>query len=98
MIFYLNKAHCGELFLCNHKLNWEMRQVSFSCNPLRRICILHCWLKIKMRELRAARLQKKARLELESKTGKSVITSDNYLPAKKYKQIKGEPENDGNEK
>jgi DNA-damage-inducible protein D len=34
-------------------------------------------------------IAKKARLELESKTGKSVITSENYLPpAKKRKRIK----------
>jgi len=35
------------------------------------------------------KIAKKARLELESKTGKSVITSGNYLlPAKKTRQIK----------
>ena len=35
------------------------------------------------------KIAKKARLELEAKTGRSVITSDNYLPpAKKQRQIK----------
>jgi DNA-damage-inducible protein D len=35
----------------------------------------------------------KARLELESKTGKSVITSENYLPpAKKQKRLKQKPD------
>ena len=38
---------------------------------------------------KGGKIAKKARLELESKTGKSVITSDNYLPpAKKPKQLK----------
>jgi endonuclease III-like uncharacterized protein len=38
---------------------------------------------------KGGRIAKKARLELESKTGKSVITSQNYLPpAKKQKQLK----------
>jgi endonuclease III-like uncharacterized protein len=37
---------------------------------------------------KGGRIAKKARLELESKTGKSVITSENYLPpAKKQKQL-----------
>jgi DNA-damage-inducible protein D len=37
-------------------------------------------------------IAKKARLELESKTGKSVITSENYLPpAKKQRKIKQKP-------
>jgi hypothetical protein len=40
------------------------------------------------------RIAKKARLSLESKTGKSVITSENYLPpAKNQKQIKQKPDN-----
>jgi DNA-damage-inducible protein D len=44
------------------------------------------------------KIAKKARLELESKTGKSVITSDNYLPpAKKQRQITQEPDNSGDE-
>jgi DNA-damage-inducible protein D len=44
------------------------------------------------------KIAKKARLELESKTGKSVITSDNYLPpAKKQGQITQEPDNSGDE-
>lgn len=38
---------------------------------------------------KGGKIAKKARLELESKTGKSVITSENYLPpAKKQRQIK----------
>jgi len=38
----------------------------------------------------------KARLELESKTGKSVITSENYLPpANKQKRLKPKSENHG---
>lgn len=38
---------------------------------------------------KGGKIARKARMELESKTGKSVITSDNYLPlAKKSKQIK----------
>jgi DNA-damage-inducible protein D len=38
---------------------------------------------------KGGRIAKKARLELESKTGRSVITSENYLPpAKKQKQLK----------
>ena len=39
--------------------------------------------------IKGGKIAKKARLELESKTGKSVITSENYLPpAKKPKQLK----------
>ena len=39
--------------------------------------------------IKGGKIAKKARLELESKTGKSVITSENYLPpAKKLKQLK----------
>lgn len=38
---------------------------------------------------KGGKIAKKARLELESKTGKSVVTSENYLPpAKKQRQIK----------
>ena len=38
---------------------------------------------------KGGRIAKKARLELESKTGRSVITSENYLPpAKKQKQLR----------
>ena len=38
---------------------------------------------------KGGKIARKARLELESKTGKSVVTSENYLlPAKKQKQIK----------
>lgn len=38
---------------------------------------------------KGGKIAKKARLELESKTGKSIITSENYLPpAKKQRQIK----------
>jgi len=41
------------------------------------------------------KIAKGARLELEAKTGKSVITSENYLPpARKQKQIKQKPDND----
>ena len=44
------------------------------------------------------KIAKKARLELESKTGKSVITSENYLPpAKKQRQIKQKTDNSGDE-
>lgn len=42
---------------------------------------------------KGGKIAKKARLELESKTGKSVITSENYLPpAKKQRQIKQKPD------
>jgi len=38
---------------------------------------------------KGGKIAKKARLELESKTGKNVITSENYLPpAKKQKKLK----------
>jgi DNA-damage-inducible protein D len=38
---------------------------------------------------KGGKIAKRARLELESKTGKSVITSDNYLPpVKQHKQLK----------
>jgi len=38
---------------------------------------------------KGGKIARKARLELESKTGKSVITSENYLPpVKKQKQLK----------
>jgi DNA-damage-inducible protein D len=41
---------------------------------------------------KGGKIAKKARLELESKTGKSVITSENYLPpVKKQKRIKQKP-------
>lgn len=45
-----------------------------------------------MKENKAAgkkggRIAKKARLELEQKTGKSVITTENFLPPMKQKQI-----------
>jgi len=44
------------------------------------------------------KIAKKARLELEAKTGKSVITSENYLPpAKKQKQIKQNSDSSGDE-
>ena len=40
-------------------------------------------------------IAKKARLELENKTGKNVVTDENYLPtSKKVKQIKNTPAND----
>ena len=39
--------------------------------------------------IKGGKIAKKARLELEGKTGKSVVTSENYLPsAKKAKQLK----------
>ena len=42
------------------------------------------------------KIAKRARLELETKTGKSVITSENYLPpAKQPRQIKQEPGGSG---
>jgi len=44
------------------------------------------------------KIAKKARLELEAKTGKSVVTSENYLPpGKKQRQIKQKPDNSGDE-
>ncbi|MBU1717411.1 MAG: Bro-N domain-containing protein [Proteobacteria bacterium] len=44
-------------------------------------------------------IAKKARLELESKTGKSVITSENYLPpTKKQRQIKQKPDKNEDKK
>ena len=44
------------------------------------------------------KIAKKARLELESKTGTSVITSGNYLPpVKKQKQVKQKPDNSKDE-
>jgi DNA-damage-inducible protein D len=43
---------------------------------------------------KGGKIAKKARLELESKTGKGVVTSENYLPpAKKQRQIKQKPDN-----
>ncbi|MGB2928379.1 MAG: BRO family protein [Desulfobacterales bacterium] len=45
------------------------------------------------------KIAKKARLELESKTGKSVITSENYLPpTKKQRQIKQKPDKNADKK
>jgi hypothetical protein len=38
--------------------------------------------------IKGGRISKKARLELESQTGKSVVTSENFLPPKKQKQLK----------
>jgi DNA-damage-inducible protein D len=47
---------------------------------------------------RGGKIAKNARLELESKTGKNVITSENYLlPAKKQRQIKQKTDNSGDE-
>ena len=38
---------------------------------------------------KGGKIAKRARLELESKTGKSVITAENYLPpVKQHKQLK----------
>ncbi|MBU1152494.1 hypothetical protein KKB84_00745 [bacterium] len=43
---------------------------------------------------KGGKIAKKARLELESKTGKSVITSESYLPpAKKQRQLKHKQDN-----
>jgi len=39
----------------------------------------------KTASIRGGRISKRARLELESKTGKSVVTGDNYLPASSKK-------------
>ena len=45
---------------------------------------------------KGGKIARKARLELESKTGKSVITSENYLPpVKKQSQIKQKPDKTG---
>jgi hypothetical protein len=38
---------------------------------------------------KGGRIAKKARLELEEKTGKKVVSNENYLPSKKQEQIKG---------
>ncbi len=47
---------------------------------------------------KGGKIAKNARLELEAKTGKSVITSENYLPpAKKQRQIKQKPDINGDE-
>ena len=48
---------------------------------------------------KGGKIAKKARLELESKTGKSVITSENYLPpTKKQKRIKQKPDKNADKK
>ncbi|MDO9567611.1 MAG: BRO family protein [Candidatus Desulfaltia sp.] len=48
---------------------------------------------------KGGKIAKKARLELESKTGKSVITSENYLPPmKKQRQIKQKPDKNADKK
>jgi hypothetical protein len=41
---------------------------------------------------KGGRIAKKARLELEEKTGRKVVSNENYLPSKKQKQIKGRAE------
>ena len=47
---------------------------------------------------KGGKIAKKARLELESKTGKSIITSENYLPpANKQKRLKTKSDNHGDE-
>jgi len=47
---------------------------------------------------KGGKIAKTARLELESKTGKSVVTSENYLPpSKRSKKINQKSEHDGNE-
>ena len=48
---------------------------------------------------KGGKIAKKARLELESKTGKSVITSQNYLPPTiKQRQIKQKPDKNADKK
>jgi len=48
---------------------------------------------------KGGKIAKKARLELESKTGKSVVTSENYLPPiKKQRQIKQKPDKNADKK
>jgi len=48
---------------------------------------------------KGGKIAKKARLELESKTGRSVITSESYLPpAPKQKRLKPKADNHGDEK
>ena len=48
---------------------------------------------------KGGKIAKNARLELEQKTGKPVITSENYLPpAKRIKQMKEKSNSDGEEK
>jgi len=48
---------------------------------------------------KGGKIAKHARLELEAKTGKGVITAENYLPpVKKQKQLKQKPANSGDEK
>ncbi|MCP4020636.1 MAG: hypothetical protein GY729_02235 [Desulfobacteraceae bacterium] len=42
---------------------------------------------------KGGRIAKKARLELEEKTGKPVITDQNYLPPQQHKPLKGGSEN-----
>lgn len=44
---------------------------------------------------KGGKIAKKARLDLESKTGQSVITSENFLPpVKNQKQLKQNPKNE----
>ena len=40
-------------------------------------------------ELSTRQIAKKARVEMEEKTGKKVITGENYLPSKKNKTLGG---------
>src|SRR3989339_1027850 len=48
---------------------------------------------------KGGKIAKNARLELESKTGKKVITAENYLPSvKEQRQIKQKPDNSGNKR
>jgi DNA-damage-inducible protein D len=48
---------------------------------------------------KGGKIARKARLELESKTGRSVITSESYLPpAPKQKRLKPKSDNHGDEK
>src|SRR3989339_2148804 len=55
--------------------------------------------KNKLPAQKGGKIAKNARLELESKTGKKVITAENYLPSvKEQRQIKQKPDNSGNKR
>ena len=47
------------------------------------------WRRIKTAAKTGGNIAKKARLELEGKTGQRVVTRQNYLPPDKVKKIKG---------
>lgn len=42
----------------------------------------------KVASIKGGRIAKKARRELEAKTGRSVVTGSNFLPNKKQKRLK----------